>query len=152
VKYKNNLEGKIIVLPLEKGGYATGLIARQDRNILLGYFFDTYYQNPPLNIKEWSVSEVCLICLFGILGINNNEWKILGDMPLWKRDEWIVPIFKQQDILNPEQYYSIIYQDDLKEYERKKASKEEVQKYYSYGIFGYGAVEIALSEKCIRHK
>jgi len=143
---KNNLEGKIIILPLREGGYATGLIARQDKNILLGYFFDTYYQNPPLSIKEWFSSKVCLICLFGALGIKNNEWNILGDMPLWQRDEWKVPIFKQQDPLIPEQYYSVIYQDDLKGYERERASKEEVQQYYSYGIFGYGAVEIALSK------
>ncbi len=136
MKSKNNLEGKILVMPLKGGGYATGLIVNQNKNILLGYFFDTYYQKPPVDINEWSLSKVCLICLFGILGIEKDEWKILGDMPLWKKDEWPIPVFKQQDLINPERYYSIIYQNNLRRYRKESISKEEAQQYYSYGVFG----------------
>ena len=66
------LEGKVIGIPL--GKHLKGLVARQNKDILLGYFYRQTYKNLP-TITEWELSEVCLICLFSALGIKNKEYE-----------------------------------------------------------------------------
>ena len=39
---KHPLEGKVIGIPLGKQLFLTGLVTRQNKDILLGYFFKTY--------------------------------------------------------------------------------------------------------------
>ena len=142
----NQLEGKVIGIPLEDNLFLTGLITRQNKDILLGYFFKKAYKNLP-NITEWEASEICLICLFSALGIKNKSWKIIGDFPLWNRQEWKVPIFKQKDPIDDSVYYAISYDDNIISSKKYYISEEESEKYYRYGIYGYKAVEIVLYNK-----
>ena len=76
---KHLLEGKVIGLPLKEHLFLTGLVTRQNKDILLGYFFRQTYRNLP-TITEWKPSEVCLICLFSALGIKKqgmgNHWRL----------------------------------------------------------------------------
>jgi hypothetical protein len=142
-----NIMGNIFSIPLEDKGYLLGLIARQHKNIALGYFFNNNYLNIPKNIQECIIDKdnVCLIGLFGILGIKNNKWKIIGKLPDWNINDWPLPPLKQQDpLLNI--YYKITYDDTLKEIKRTKINKEEAEKLYSGGIHGYGAIEIILNK------
>jgi len=145
---KDSLVGKLFVVPLEDGGFSVGLVARQNKNILLGYFFDTYFPKQPSEIGGFIVDKnnIFLICLVGITGLKNNEWTIIGDLPDWDKNEWTVPIFKQKDPLL-DIYYAIIYDDDLNETSRKKISKEEAETLYKSGIHGSGVVESILSDK-----
>ena len=142
----NQLEGKVIGIPLKDNLFLTGLITRQNKDILLGYFFKKAYKNLP-NITEWEVSETCLICLFSALGIKDKSWKIIGDFPLWNRQEWKVPIFKQKDPINDSVYYAIAYDDNIISSKKYCISEEESEKYYRYGIYGYKAVETVLYNK-----
>ena len=131
----NQLEGKVIGIPLEDNLFLTGLITRQNKDILLGYFFKKAYKNLP-NIEEWEVSEICLICLFSALGIKNKSWKIIGDFPLWNRQEWKVPIFKQKDPINDSVYYAISYDDNiisLRCFMRRTPSSERMLRTVSVG-------------------
>ena len=73
---KHPLEGKVIGIPLEEQLFLTGLVTRQNKDILLGYFFRQTYRNLP-TIIEWKPSEVCLIFLFSALVIKNKEWEII---------------------------------------------------------------------------
>nr|WP_314289629.1 Imm26 family immunity protein [uncultured Capnocytophaga sp.] len=139
----NQLEGKVIGIALNNNLFLTGLITRQNKDILLGYFFKEMYENLP-NITEWKPSEVCLICLFGALGIKNKSWKIIGDLPSWNRQEWEVPILKQRDPINDSVYYAIVYDDNIVSSKKYCISEEESEKYYRYGIYGYKAVENVL--------
>ena len=41
----NQLEGKVIGIPLEDNLFLTGLITRQNKDILLGYFFKKVYNS-----------------------------------------------------------------------------------------------------------
>jgi hypothetical protein len=145
---KNSLVGKLFVVPLKNGGYSVGLVARQEKNILLGYFFDTYFLEQPSKIESFVVDKnnVCLICLFGILGLKNNEWTVIGDLSNWDKNEWSVPIFKQKDLLL-DIYYAITYDDDLNEVSRVKISKENAKTLFKSGIHGSGVVESILSDK-----
>lgn len=73
---KHLLEGKVIGIPLGEHLFLTGLVTRQNKDILLGYFFRQTYRNLP-TITEWKPSEVCLICLFSALGIKKRNGKSL---------------------------------------------------------------------------
>lgn len=145
---KNNLIGKLFVVPLEDGGFSVGLVARQDKNILLGYFFNTYFPKQPSEIENSIVDKnnICLICLFGIMGLKNKEWTIIGELPNWDKNEWTVPLFKQKDPLL-DVYYAINYDDDLSEVSRMKISKEDAKTLFKSGIHGSGVVESILSDK-----
>jgi hypothetical protein len=145
---KNSLVGKLFVVPLKGGGFSVGLVARQDKNILLGYFFDTYFLEQPSTIESFVIDKnnVCLICLFGILRLKNKEWTIIGDLPNWDKNEWSVPIFKQKDLLL-DIYYAINYDDDLNEVSRIKISEECAKTLYKSSIHGPGLVESILSNK-----
>ncbi|WP_314081491.1 Imm26 family immunity protein [Capnocytophaga gingivalis] len=142
----HSLEGKVIGLPLKEHLFLTGLVTRQNKDILLGYFFRQTYRNLP-TITEWKPSEVCLICLFSALGIKNKEWEIIGNFPKWNRQEWEVPTFKLRDPINESVYYAIAYDDNIISSKRYRITKEEAEKYYRDGIYGYKAVEVVLSNK-----
>ena len=129
---KHPLEGTVIGIPLGKQLFLTGLVTRQNKDILLGYFFRQTYRNLP-TITEWRPSEVCLICLFSALGIKNKEWEI--------------PIFKQRDPINESVYYAIAYDDNIISSKRYHVTEEEVEEYYRDGIYGYKAVEAVLPNK-----
>jgi hypothetical protein len=143
----NNFVGKVFVVPLKNGGFSIGLVARQDKNILLGYFFNTYFFEKPITVKDLIInkSNICLICLFSILGLKNNEWTVIGSLPDWNKDEWAVPMFKQKDPLL-DIYYAINYDDSLNEISKIKMSKEDANKLYNGGIYGYGIVESILTK------
>ena len=143
---KHLLEGKIIAIPLGEHLFLTGLVTRQNKDTLLGYFFRQTYRNLP-TITEWKPSEVCLICLFSALGIKNKEWEIIGDFPMWNRQEWEVPTFKLRDPINESVCYAIVHDDDIISSKRYCITEEEAEKYYSDGIYGYKAVEAVLSNK-----
>ena len=143
---KYPLEGKVIGIPLGEQLFLTGLVIRQNKDILLGYFFRQTYRNLP-TIIEWKPSEVCLICLFSALGIKNKEWEIIGDFPMWNRQEWEVPTFKLRDPINESVCYAIGHNDDIISSKRYCITEEEAEKYYSDGIYGYKAVEAVLSNK-----
>ncbi|MDR2145673.1 MAG: immunity 26/phosphotriesterase HocA family protein [Tannerella sp.] len=145
---KNDLVGKLFIVPLMNKGFTIGLVARQDRNILLGYFFDIYFSQKPSIIENSMINKdnVCLICLFGILGLKNKEWTIIGDLPNWNKNEWIVPTFKQKDPLL-ECYYAINYNDELNEVSRMKINTDDAQSLYNAGVHGSGIVESILLDK-----
>ena len=142
---KHLLEGKVIGIPMSEHLFLRGLVTRQNKDILLGYFFRQIYRNLP-TITEWKPSEVCLICLFSALGIKNKEWEIIGDFPMWNRQEWEVPTFKQRDPINESVCYAIVHDDDIIS-SKRYCITEEAEKYYSDGIYGYKAVEAVLSNK-----
>ena len=145
---KSNLVGKIFVVPLKSGGFSIGLVARQSGSILLGYFFSTYFSVKPLEIDASIInkSNVCLVCLFGILGLKNKEWTIIENLPNWDKNEWSVPKFKQKDPLL-DMYYAVSYDDDLNEISRIKISEEDAKTLFEGGIHGSGVVEYILSDK-----
>ena len=148
-----NLIGKIFTIPLENNGFSVGLIARQNKNIALGYFFDKYYKKCPLSISECLINKnhICLIGLFGILGITKKEWKIVDNLPFFNKNDWKIPEFEMQDPLLEKVYWKIKYNDDLDEENRIKINEKEAKYLWSYGIHGYGIIEEILNKKIIRN-
>ena len=143
---KRKLEGHIIAVPLQDNTFVTSLVIRQNGSISLGYFFKERYTELPM-IEQWQPSEVILIALFGgRLGLKNGNWQLLGQLPQWDRNEWQVPILRQQDPINTSVYYAVMYDNDIKNFTRKIIYEEEAKTYYLYGIYGYKAIENVLNK------
>ena len=147
-----NLIGKVFTIPLKNNGFSVGLIVRQDKNIALGFFFNKYFENDSLSISECIIDKknICFIGLFGILGITKKEWRIVGDLPFFNKNDWEIPEFKMKDPLLEKVYWKIKYDDNLNEEKRIKINEKEAKKLWNGGIHGYGLIEEIIMEKIIR--
>jgi hypothetical protein len=139
-------EGDVFAVPLRQGGYTIGLIARRHKTSSLGYFFDRIYLSPPeeLNVADINKWKVALIGQFSALGIEEGEWPLLKKNFDFIRKEWPIPVLKMQDPLS-EKYFAVIYDDTLFNEERHLITKEEADKLFGHGVYGYGALEKKLS-------
>ena len=94
-------EGYWIAVPLPKGGWAAGVIARAPRagKILFGYFFATRFDNPPaLNVlRDFKSSQSAIRRMFGDLALLNGRWRVIGRSEDWNRDLWPVTTFVHYD-------------------------------------------------------
>ncbi|MBS0395371.1 MAG: hypothetical protein JSR54_12135 [Proteobacteria bacterium] len=94
-------EGQFFMLPVERGQYALGLIARVPRRggVLLGYFFGPRRTSPPMG--EWlnalHANQAALVCRFKDAALFRGEWKLLSDLPGFQRAQWPVPAFHRFD-------------------------------------------------------
>lgn len=140
------IEGNIFAVPLVQGGYAIGLIARRHKTSSLGYFFDKIYLSPPeeLDIADINNWKVALIGQFSAIGIEEGEWPLLKTNFDFNREEWPIPVLKMQDPLS-EKYFAVIYDDTLFNEERHLITKEEADKLFGHGVYGYVALEKKLS-------
>lgn len=90
-------EGQFFLLPVERGQFAVGLIARAPRRggVLLGYFFGPRRQLEPSN--EWlfarTPQQSILVGRFKDSPIFRGEWRLLSVMPNFSRAVWPVPAF-----------------------------------------------------------
>ncbi len=91
-------EGDWFAVPLARGGYALGLIARANvAGVLLGYFFGPKRDSMPTvdDIRQLGRDEAVWVQRFGHLGVLGGEWPVLGRTPAWNRSEWPMPAFRR---------------------------------------------------------
>ena len=101
IKYK---ESDILLLPLENGGFARGVIARMDgRGIVFGYFFGPTIHNPDQFPMELDLvpDKAILVCQFGDYGLVNEVWKVVGHINEWSREVWVLPKFIRWNRIDP---------------------------------------------------
>lgn len=139
-------EGDMFAVPLRQGGYGIGLLARQNKGIALGYFFNKVFTSIPEDLDTAGINhwKIILIGEFGLLGVNKGEWSLLKTNLKFKREEWPIPVLKMQDPIT-EQFFSVLYDDTLLNEQRYKISKQEADELFAYGLYGYGALEKKLS-------
>jgi hypothetical protein len=94
-------EGQFFLLPVDRGQYAVGLIARVPRRggVLLGYFFGPRRHSAP--VTEWlqalHPATAALVCRFKDSSLFRGEWKLLGMLDGFDRARWPVPPFHRFD-------------------------------------------------------
>lgn len=93
------------------------------------------------HINNW---QVILIGKFSSLGIEEGEWPLLKTNFQFKREDWPIPVLKMQEPIT-EQYFAVLYDDTLFNEERHKITKEEADKLFGHGNYGYGALQKKLS-------
>ena len=141
-------EGDLFVVPLIQGGYALGLIARQFKKIVLGYFFAKVYPQVPESVigSDLKVEKIIFIGKFSSLAFEDGNWPLVkAENFVFNRDEWVIPVFKMQHPLT-EEYFAVIYDETLLNEKRYKITKEDADKLFKYGLNGYENLREILSE------
>lgn len=96
-------EGTWFGVPLRKGGYAVGLVARHSREgvTVLAHFFGPKRERLPTldEMTELRPEQASLVCIVGDLGLINGSWPIIGESAHWVREAWPVPAFTSRDDL-----------------------------------------------------
>ena len=94
-------EGQFFLLPVERGQYAVGLIARVPRRggVLLGYFFGPRRTSPPEDawLGTLNPQQAAFVCRFKDSSLFRGEWKLLSSLPGFGRAQWPVPAFHRFD-------------------------------------------------------
>jgi hypothetical protein len=142
-------EGDWFAVPLGDGGYATGLVARENpEGVLLGYFSGPRRSQLPTlaDIMTLEPNSAVLVGKFGHLGLKQGKWPILGRLDSWNRLHWPMPVFVRYEELTGRSF-SVVYDDDdptrlLREEQRRPGVAEHGPK---DGLMGAGFVEKVLS-------
>ena len=94
-------EGHFFLLPVERGAYAVGLIARAPPRggVLLGYFFGPRRSQAP--VAQWlhalHPQQAVLVCRFKDTALYRGEWKLLDPLDSFTRAGWPIPAFHRFD-------------------------------------------------------
>jgi hypothetical protein len=137
--------GQVFAIPLE-GFYAVGIIVRENKGTLLGYFLKQQFKDlPVIESIDWSKADYILKKQFSSLGLDKGAWTIIGVAPGFDSASWELPIFKRMDALDG-QYYKVFYDERLKETGiHVMDADDNPDKYPDDGLAGYGFIEKRLT-------
>lgn len=109
-------EGTWFAVPLEKGGFAVGRVARHSPGgcIVLAYFFGPKVESVPKleDVACLRPEQSVWIRLVGDLGLIDGTWPIIGDSANWDRREWPVPVFTRRVDILVKAAWRVQYSDD----------------------------------------
>jgi hypothetical protein len=145
----NYKEGTWFAVPLRKGGYGIGVVARAKKSRLLVYFFGPRRESIP-KFEEVSMllSDAAISVLrVGHLGLIRGEWPIIGQVTSWNRSDWPMPIFIRREVLPPYRNWRVYFSDT----DPTKRIKEELETNErpdlpEDSLAGSGAAEIILTK------
>jgi hypothetical protein len=97
-------EGEWFAIPLRRGGYALGLVARRPRRgtVVLGYFFGPARKKLPTaeELANIRAEHTQLVCRFKDTPLHRGVWTIVGRHPHWRRKDWPMPAFFRREGLS----------------------------------------------------
>jgi Immunity protein 26 len=143
-------EGSVFLVPLRKGGFARGVVARSTAagKVLLGYFFGPQLASAEAAaaLTDLSPANAIVRIRFGDLGLVNGEWQVVGRVPNWSRSEWPVPDFVRRDPLGRLKPRLVRYSDDDPNHIDAEFEIDDDAGLATDSMSGYGAVEIKLTK------
>jgi immunity protein 26 of polymorphic toxin system len=107
-------EGSVFLVPLTRGGYARGVVARASPKgrILFGYFFGPRLTSTDtVEFDDLDPAWAILRVMFGDLGLINGNWPVRGQLSNWDRSWWRMPDFAVGQLLEPRAPTLIRYSD-----------------------------------------
>jgi hypothetical protein len=143
-------EGSWFAVPLERGGFGLGLVARSTAKgcVIFCYFFGPKRTKVPAlaEVKHLKPADALRRWRVGDLGLIEGDWPIIGKYPHWRRAEWRMPPFVRTDDLSRKSWR--IHYDDL---DPNVQIRREPEAYGTTllegdGVMGSGAVELVLSD------
>jgi hypothetical protein len=135
-------EGEWCAVPLRRGGYAVGLIARKGRGgIILGYFFGPRRDSVPTvdELEKLTSKDATLVAMVGDLGLIQAEWPLLGKDVAWSREAWPVPRFLREDSLTSRKVL-VSYSEDLREVSNTPCDESVADRFPRDFLAGYVAL------------
>jgi Immunity protein 26 len=141
-------EGSVFLVPLRRGGYARGVVARAGAKgkILLGYFFGPRIESiGTIALDDLNPAGAALRMQFGDLGLINGAWSIVGRIPNWNRAEWPMPEFVRRDPLSGKAW--LVRRSDTNPGQIDSERPTDFDSPLPEdALSGYGAVEIKLTK------
>jgi hypothetical protein len=137
-------------VPLRNGGFAVGVVARAQprKGIVFGYFFGPRRETLP-EVRELhglKPANATLLAQFGDLGLLNRTWPIIGSSGS-TRENWPMPRFVRRDaITGKPQLVTYGADDPSVELRVRACDAGECVGLPEDGVYGYGAVEIKLTD------
>jgi hypothetical protein len=94
-------EGDWFAVPLRRGGYVVGLVARRPRRgtVILGYFFGPERKAIP-TLQELAgvrAQDAQLVCRVKDAALHRGVWPVLGRRSRWRRKDWPMPAFHRRE-------------------------------------------------------
>lgn len=117
-KYKTRRykEGDWLAIPLDKGGYALGIIARANSksDYLLGYFFLIRFSSLPDQevMAKLTSKDSAMISWFSDIGIKEDKWQVIPNHKPFSRKDWPVPIFGRPNLVEHGKGFLIEYDQE----------------------------------------
>ncbi|MBZ9722125.1 MULTISPECIES: Imm26 family immunity protein [unclassified Mesorhizobium] len=144
-------EGTLFAVPLRRGGYVIGLVARSAPRgrIILVYLFGPKRSEIP-NLKDISTLQRkdAIRCLrVGDLGLINGDWRIIGELDAWRKEDWPMPRFVDKNDLSKKVFISTYADSDPSELERHDPAPLDIVGLEPDGLHGYGAVELLMTKQ-----
>ena len=150
-------EGAYFGVPLQGGLFGVGLIARWSRKsgpIALGYFFGPPSEEIPTieAAAKRRPEDAALVCRFGVLGLRNGQWPLVGLSPGWIRSDWSFPLMSRIVPGLASCAYECVYDDDRPDVmlSETRVSLEAAEKLPTADLFGAGAVQSVLAARLSR--
>lgn len=143
-------EGDCFLVPLRDGRKALGVIARIDgKGGVIGYFFGLADPAlPPAEAIASLTSDAPLLrASFADPGLLRGDWKLVGRVPAWRRDDWPLPAFVRRDAISgAAKKVSYAEGDFHTEVALEHCSDGEAKVLPEDGVMGPGFVEIRLTK------
>jgi hypothetical protein len=141
-------EGSLFFVPLRKGGYARGVVARVSRRgkILLGYFFGPRVETSDSVMLDGLDPAVAVLRVrLGDLGLISGKWPIVGNLPYWDRTKWPMPDFVRREELSRKAWIVRRADTDPRQIDSEWPT-DFASELPDDSLSGYGAVEIKLTK------
>jgi hypothetical protein len=138
-------EGTWFAIPLRKGGYGVGIVARERGGCILTYCFGPCREAVPRLSEISRLQSITAITVLraGDLGLVRGKWPVIGNATFWNRLDWPMPVFIRREILPPFRNWRIHYSDnDPSELIKQELEPAERLDLPNDGLSGSGAVEI----------
>ena len=132
-------------MPLPDSSFAVGVVARADgKGRAYGVFFGPRVKNEQaVDLQSLRPEAGALYCKFGDHGLYTGRWRIIGQVPLWSRREWRLPLFSRRHD-NDAVRYVTEYDDDLNVRTERIVSAVEARGLPEDAQFGSAVVEAKL--------
>lgn len=144
VRPKRYKEGDWFAVPLQRGGYAFGLLARCGRRgIVLGYFFGPRRPCLPAvdELQHLTREDAIWVGMVGDLGLIETAWPLLGKGKAWRREEWPLPTFVREESLTGKKRFVVYSEDTLEELRNVPSSGNVFPTMPRDVLHGYVALE-----------
>jgi hypothetical protein len=143
-------EGTWFAVPLQRGGYALGLVARYAARgkIILAYLFGPKRERIPTldEVSRLEAHEALRVLRVGDLGLIDGSWPVIGDSLRWERDRWPMPAFIRRDEISGVAWRVIYSDEDPNRVLAEHRIPYETPDLESDGLYGSKAAEAVVSQ------
>jgi hypothetical protein len=145
--------GVVFAIPTTEKEYLTGIAIREEKNILLCYFFKTIYKTPPGKDEIDNIinDEILYVKRVSNMGLKDGSWKEITKIDYIDKDKWVIPLFRKQDILT-KKFYIVNVDENLEESIKERTTEEESKNMYRDGLAGSVFMERFLSKLVYENK